>query len=255
MRTTKCTSATGQRLITCVRPDQVEGSGVRGKARDIVEGMPGDMTQQSEVPKPNKPASSQQRVPDQASSQMQACLAEYTAMRAHIEGLIHDSSQYQNFAVALVAGLGTVLVLGDDGAAFKLGLSLLAPLPFSILGLLYLRIKEEIAAIAGYIHEELRPLVVELTGENRIWRWETYRSSRLGTASEGVTMETSRAILLLRLALFLVPSLVAIGGAILIVLSSALSDEMRAAGAVLTLFDAIVIGVLVIRVWKLRLRV
>jgi hypothetical protein len=143
---------------------------------------------------------------------VEAHVAEYLALRSEIEWLIKDGSQYQGFAIALLAAALPVLQFLSQRYQDVFSVTLLViPFLFCLLGLLYFRQHEEVYVIAAYLATSLRPRVRTLTGDPELWGWEEFKAAH-GAPTTGMASWVSggRTILVLRALLFVVPSLLAV---------------------------------------------
>jgi len=126
-------------------------------------------------------------------------LAEYAALRSEITTFLSLQVQFMSYSIALggvIAGLSISQKSFEVVAFF--------PLPFLIFGLLYLDAKGRILRAAKYIHNELRPTLIDPAEEAPSLTWESF-----------IREESDLRPILswadkLRWALFLVPSLVPI---------------------------------------------
>lgn len=143
-------------------------------------------------------------------------VAEYLALRSEIEWLIKDGSQYQAYAIALVAAVPALLqFLYQSAPETLLPTLLIVQFPFVLLGFLYYRQLEEIHIVAGYLANSLRPRVREITDDPHAWSWEEYKDA-FSLPGVGILCRISsgKIILVLRALLFLLPSVIAVGLAV-----------------------------------------
>lgn len=153
------------------------------------------------------------RSPAQSSQALiEAHVAEYLALRSEIEWLIKDGSQYQGFAIALLAAsLPLLQFLSQTSPALLLITLLPIPFLFCLLGFLYFRQHEEVHIIAAYLASSLRPKVRALTGDPELWSWEEFKSVRSAPAGRIMSWAAGgRTIFVLRALLFVVPSLLSV---------------------------------------------
>ncbi len=162
------------------------------------------------------------------SSRVDAHLAEYEALRHEIEWLIRDASQYQTYALGLIAVLPAAFaLLVDTRQAWLVAPAILvASAAFCLFGYLFFRNHQEVYVIAGYLAREVRPQVWALVGSENLWGWEEYkaktyrilrRSSRLG----GLASLTF--VVMLRLLVFLLPAAVGVVTVLVMLIRGAFS--------------------------------
>jgi len=104
---------------------------------------------------------------------MQAHLAEYQAMRAEIERRANSQHLYTNYAMAFLGAITTAMGFSKDNPNIAI-VFLVAPIFFSILGILFLREAIIIMKIGNYIHNGIRPNVIRLLISDDIWKWEFF---------------------------------------------------------------------------------
>lgn len=173
---------------------------------------------------------------------LNAALAEYEALRAEIAWLIEHSVQLQNFAIGLAVGIFPLVTffLEKEKPAVLVGVLLSLPIALSLLGALYFRQHQEVYVVASYINEKIRPLICELSGRTDMWTWEEYKQDRLQTLSSRSPIYgawTPAAILILRLALFILPAI----ASLILAISIALSQGMKELNTIFTLPGTILI--------------
>jgi hypothetical protein len=144
-------------------------------------------------------------------------LAEYEALRNEIEWLIKEASQYQNYALGLVALLppGFALVLDTRQAWLLVPAALFAVPAFCLLGFLFFRSHQEVYVVAAYLQQEVRPQVRAAVNSNSVWGWEEYKAAAQGKqerASRLGLLTSQRFVVMLRLLVFLLPAVVALAG-------------------------------------------
>ncbi|MGE5156068.1 MAG: hypothetical protein ACM3JP_01055 [Betaproteobacteria bacterium] len=142
---------------------------------------------------------------------MDACLAEYSALRNEIEWLIKDASQYQTYALGLVAVLPAAFaLLVDTRQSWLLAPAILATCAaFIMFGYLFFRNHQEVYVVAAYLSTVVRPLVRQLSGSGQLWSWEEYKAStyaRLRRASRVGVLASPRFVVMLRLLVFIMPA-------------------------------------------------
>lgn len=156
-------------------------------------------------------------LPPLAKERLDVHLAEYNALREEIKWLNHEAAQYQNFAIALLPFFAAAIGLTDKSIRTLLLMLLIAPAPFCILGLLYLRQRVEVQVVADYIEKVLCKRIREiLHDDTSLWTWEEYKRRR-NSSSPGRggrprkwLMARENGILLQRALLFLLPALFAL---------------------------------------------
>lgn len=140
-----------------------------------------------------------------------AWLAEYNSLRTEIEWLIQDGTSYQNYAITLLGILGAAIGwLLNEASVLLLPSLLIIPVIFTLLGFLYIRQHEEVFIVAAYLKEYVRPRVRELVREPMLWGWEEFKTARLkrNNRRRGHFLNSTDIIILLRGALFILPSVV-----------------------------------------------
>jgi hypothetical protein len=98
----------------------------------------------------------------------QILLAEFTALRQEISALLTLQGQILNFGV-VVFGLIAGLMAREESRRYVS----LFPIPFVVLGLLYVDVGARIMRAARYIHRNIRPGLIALANE-QILEWEAY---------------------------------------------------------------------------------
>jgi hypothetical protein len=165
------------------------------------------------IPPPNPERYPAQEAEHPTQALIEAHVAEYLALRSEIEWLIKDGSQYQGFAIALLAAALPVLQFLEPRYhdAFLASL-LVIPFLFCLLGFLYFRQHEEVYVIAAYLARSLRPRVRALTGDESLWAWEEFKAAQATHAGRsGLRWVTGGGpVLVLRALLFLLPSVLAV---------------------------------------------
>jgi len=179
-------------------------------------------------------------------------VAEYLALRSEIEWLIKDGSQYQSFAIALLAAALPVLqFLSERNQLVFLVALLLIPFLFCLLGFLYFRQHEEVYVIAAYLKESLRPRVRALTGDDKLWAWEEFKHDHATSIGRLMTwISRGHTFFILRALLFALPSILAVSVASVLMSRGRpyvpQSWEARALMLAGLALDAIVTGLLIL---------
>lgn len=143
--------------------------------------------------------------------QVDAHLAEYEALRHEIEWLVRDASQYQTYALGLIAVLPAAFaLLVDTRQSWLLAPAILiASAAFSLFGYLFFRNHQEVYVIAGYLARVVRPQVRTLTASATLWGWEEYKAdtyARLRSSSTLGGLASLPFVVMLRLLVFLLPA-------------------------------------------------
>jgi hypothetical protein len=152
-------------------------------------------------------------LPPLGKERLSANLAEYSALREEIKWLNQEAAQYQNFAIALLPVFVAAISLTIKSNRTLMPILLIAPVPFCILGLLYLRQRLEVQVVADYIRYELRDQVRQVLQDEdkRLWRWEEYKARRSkGSRHRWSFLAGENGILLQRALLFLLPGVCAL---------------------------------------------
>jgi hypothetical protein len=186
--------------------------------------------QRQRISRRDTPANAAQSANVAQTGQIDAHLAEYEALRNEIEWLIRDASQYQTYALGLIAILPPAFaLLVDTRQSWLLVPSLLlASAAFALFGYLFFRNHQEVYVIAGYLARVVRPQVRALTGSTTLWGWEEYKastyaalrgSSRLGGLA-GLPF-----VVMLRLLVFLLPAGAGPAAAVVILTRGGLAES------------------------------
>jgi hypothetical protein len=144
-------------------------------------------------------------------SRVDAHLAEYEALRNEIEWLIRDASQYQTYALGLIAVLPAAFaLLVDTRQAWLVAPAILvASAAFCLFGYLFFRNHQEVYVIAGYLAREVRPRVRALVGSDNLWGWEEYKAKAYGVLRQSSRLgglASLTFVVMLRLLVFLLPA-------------------------------------------------
>jgi|GEM_PF-6018389 len=140
-------------------------------------------------------------------------IAEYTALRGEINLYHQHQKLAMNFALLMsIALLSTVIT--SEVKSFPLNIELLKfiillfPIFICITGFLYLDKTIRIKRIASYIHNDLRPRLISLTGSYQILNWEIYKqvTSRLRERSYTIALKIDR----FRPMIFILPILISL---------------------------------------------
>ena len=141
-------------------------------------------------------------------------LTEYQALRAEIDWLIRDGTQYQKFSIAILsiifAGIGWII---QNAIELLIPILLTIPFIFCVLGYLFLRQHEEVYVVASYIKEYIRPRVRKIIDDEDAWGWEEYKSElneRICSHRLFGCFSSSRMIVILRSCIFVVPSILSL---------------------------------------------
>ena len=152
--------------------------------------------------------------PVSVEDQLSGHFVEYEALRTEIGWLLNGATQYQNFAIVLIGAY--VALIGwvyDKGPNLIVATLLTGPFIFCLLGFLYYRQHEEVFVIAAYLSEYVRPRVRSIVRDEGLWGWEEFklrRSQELYGATFFRVLTTNTMVLVLRTALFLVPSILSL---------------------------------------------
>jgi hypothetical protein len=156
-------------------------------------------------------ASQPQREGDRPTEVIDACIAEYNALRREIEWLVKSAAQYQNFALLTIAGGVTLGGLVNQQAP-RLLIVILGTLPLFlwIFARLQFRCFEEVGVAASYIAECLAETVRSTAGRPELWTWESFKADRNRNLRH---FSVERQTFLFRKLLFLLPAFISTAAA------------------------------------------
>jgi|GEM_PF-4287560 len=171
------------------------------------------------------------RAAEAENPSLNACLAEFHALREEMRWLREEAAQYQAFALALVAAAGPLIGFElSSHKAWVLPTTVIIPLPFTVLGFLFFHQHLEVYVVAGYIRDGIKPHIERLCGtesnkhpvlpEYAIWEWERYKAeifARLPTARWLDFAVGHRTTHFMRSVLFLGPALASIAANVVVV--------------------------------------
>jgi hypothetical protein len=170
---------------------------------------------------------------------VEACLAEYHALREEMRWLREEAAQYQAFALAITATLGPLL--GYELAKEPLWVVptlTVIPLPFTVLGFLFFRLNLEVYIEAAYIRDRIRPLIVTRCPDAIpvLWSWEDFKDAKFRELAKVIMVGRvvgHRIALAMRVSLFLGPALAAlvIDGILQLRRGTGLSHDYHPTGA------------------------
>ena len=156
---------------------------------------------------------------------VEACLAEFHALREEIGRLREEIAQYQAFALAITVALAPLI--GYEISQQKQWLVptlAIVPLPFTILGFLFYRQNLEIYIEAAYIRDRIRPLLCARAPQaaDLLWTWEDYKHAAFGMLAGKRTLlgrvVGHRLAVFMRVSLFVGPAAAALPVDIIMVL-------------------------------------
>lgn len=145
---------------------------------------------------------------DEMDDILQIFLAEYNALRREIELLIEHQKDIMNFSILTIVamvGLAGVLIEANEMHEFSY-IYLAFPLIFLSLALLYADKTVRILRAADYIHNYLRKRIIDKYGEEKLLKWEHYKSHE-SSYSKGFARILDKA----RWIIFILPSAISIG--------------------------------------------
>ena len=138
-----------------------------------------------------------------------ACIAEYNARRDEIGWLINGAQSYQALSIALVCGfIGFLAGIAGKHSPYEIYVFLFTPPVLSLLGFLYFRQHQEVYVVAACIDQKIVPTLRRAIGSDDVFVWERHKAS----APQGIK-PAAVMVNFLRLLLFALPSLLALGAA------------------------------------------
>ena len=138
-----------------------------------------------------------------------ASIAEYNALRDEIGWLINGAQSYQGLSIALVGGfIGFLAGIAGKQSPYEIYVFLFTPPVLSLLGFLYFRQHQEVYVVAACIDQKIVPTLRQAIGSDDIFVWERHKAS----APQGIK-PAAVMVHFLRLLLFALPSLLALGAA------------------------------------------
>jgi hypothetical protein len=179
------------------------------------------------------------RVVEVRDPAVDACLAEYHALRGEMLWLREEAAQYQGFALAITAALGPLL--GFELAShtkWVIPTMVVVPLPFAVLGFLFFRQHLEVYIVAEYIRKHIRDKIRTLCSAQRhgpprtdaemaaikdLWNWEEVKSEEFRDFVKIRWLDfivAHKLAVFMRTALFLGPAVAAMVTAVALVLQS-----------------------------------
>jgi len=129
---------------------------------------------------------------DQSERVLTCALAEFTALRSELDEIARGQRHILTLNVTTAAAFfGFVL-----SQTISARLLLITPFVSAAFGLLYQQYTLHAKGTGTYIAQQLRPLIVEYAGDERLWRWEQFLQQEMyRTLSSRVAMRLAFVLL------------------------------------------------------------